>query len=233
MIDRTRTARIVGVLFIMASALAIVGGSLVAPFGEDGFVSSLASDRAQVVSGVILELALGVTVIAIAAMILPILREGGEGLASWYLGVRVAEGALVAVAASCALVGVTLSETFGVSGAAGIDPVADALVSTREWAYLVGTMVVFGVSAVILNAVLYRTVLVPRWISVWGLIGAVLLLVSAALELYGSDPSTTVQAVLAAPIAINEMVLAVWLIARGFAGPRVQAEQGSVVGAST
>jgi hypothetical protein len=94
-------------------------------------------------------------------------------------------------------------------------------------------MVVFGVSAVILNAVLYRTVLVPRWISVWGLIGAVLLLVSAALELYGSDPSTTVQAVLAAPIAINEMVLAVWLIARGFAGPRVQAEQGSVVGAST
>ena len=57
---------------------------------------------------------------------------------------------------------------------------------------------------------------VPCWLSVWGLIGATLILVRGVLELYGIDLADAAQGVLTAPIGVNEMVLAVWLMLKGF-----------------
>lgn len=74
----------------------------------------------------------------------------------------------------------------------------------------------FSLSALILHLVLYQSKLVPTWLSVWGLVGGGLLLVRALLEMFGQELSGVAQGVLAAPIGLNEMVLAVWLIVRGF-----------------
>ena len=63
---------------------------------------------------------------------------------------------------------------------------------------------------------LYRAQLVPIWLSLWGLLGAVLILARGVLELYGVNLSAAIQGVLTAPIGINEMVLAVSLIIKGF-----------------
>ena len=74
----------------------------------------------------------------------------------------------------------------------------------------------FSLSALILYLLLYQSKLVPTWLSVWSLVGGALLLVRALLEMFGQELSGVVQGVLAAPIGLNEMVLAVWLIVRGF-----------------
>jgi len=66
-------------------------------------------------------------------------------------------------------------------------------------------------------SVLYRSRLVPRWLSGWGLVGATLVTVAGLLVMLDlAVPLGTTQAILAIPIAVQEMVLAVWLIARGF-----------------
>jgi hypothetical protein len=67
-----------------------------------------------------------------------------------------------------------------------------------------------------LYTALFQSQLVPRWLSLWGLIGAVLLLVAGTLALYGESPTSTISIVLTAPIGIQEMVLAGWLIVKGF-----------------
>ena len=70
-----------------------------------------------------------------------------------------------------------------------------------------------------LYATLYQSKLVPRWISVWGLIAAVLLLAGTVLEMlevFSEFPVGGRELIYAAPIAVNEMVLAVWLIVKGF-----------------
>lgn len=67
-----------------------------------------------------------------------------------------------------------------------------------------------------MNYSLYRTKLVPRFLSVWGLVGAALMFVAGLLGLLGRDPFSTTVIALAAPLAINEMVLAFWLIIKGF-----------------
>ena len=65
--------------------------------------------------------------------------------------------------------------------------------------------------------VFYRSRLVPRWLSGWGLVGAALMLVATVYSGFTQDFGfTTVTTVLSIPIGLQEMVLAVWLIVKGF-----------------
>jgi len=75
--------------------------------------------------------------------------------------------------------------------------------------------------------VFYRSRLVPRWLSAWGLVAIVLVMLSGVLVMLRlTEPMSTTQLVLAAPIGLQEMVLAVWLIAKGFDTSAVAAESG-------
>jgi hypothetical protein len=62
-----------------------------------------------------------------------------------------------------------------------------------------------------LNYALYQSELVPRWLSVWGLVGGALILAMGLLRLFGYP-----VIFLAIPIILNELVLAIWLIVKGF-----------------
>lgn len=77
-------------------------------------------------------------------------------------------------------------------------------------------MLMFSVSALILYTLLLRASLVPDWLAIWGFAGGLLLLVRTMLEMYGQEFSPVIEGILAAPIGLNEMVLAIWLIAKGF-----------------
>lgn len=77
--------------------------------------------------------------------------------------------------------------------------------------------VVFPIGAIMLYVVLYQSKLIPRWLSVWGLIAVVLNLALTGLAGLAnlSEPSL-IQVVATAPILVQEMVMAVWLIVKGF-----------------
>jgi hypothetical protein len=204
---------VVGVLFIVATAAAIVGGTLLLPISETNYVEEVAGRDGQLVSGALLELVLVLSVIGIAVLLFPVLRRASEGLALAYVGTRMVEAVLLLIALISALVVLALSQ----DGVLSTSPAAgDVALALRDWTYLLGSMVGLGVSAVILYSLLYRAALVPAWLSLWGLAGGVLILLRGVLEAYGVEFSAIVQGLLAAPIALNEMVLAVWLIVKGF-----------------
>jgi hypothetical protein len=206
------TARIVGVLFIVATASAIIGGSLLLAIEEP--LADVAAAEGQVVFGALLELVLAISVVGIAVMIFPVLRKQNEGVALGYVGLRIFEGVLILAATISALVVLTLSQDY--VQAASVESLGGLLLAAREWSLLVGTLFVFSLTALTLNVLLYQSKLVPAWLSVWGFVGGALLLVRALLEMFGQELSGVVQAILAAPIGLNEMVLAVWLIIKGF-----------------
>ena len=66
---------------------------------------------------------------------------------------------------------------------------------------------------------LYQSRLVPRWLSAWGLVGAALYIVPPIGSVFGLS-----LGVLMAPLAVQEMVMAVWLIAKGFSSRAIAAE---------
>ena len=77
----------------------------------------------------------------------------------------------------------------------------------------------FAIGALLLNYALYQTRVVPRWISSWGLLAAGSILVARFMLLGGFDLSAATVTALDAPIFAQEMVFALWLIARGFRMP--------------
>ena len=79
-------------------------------------------------------------------------------------------------------------------------------------------VLVFGAGALIFYAMLHQTRLVPRWLSIWGFAAAAWMLVGMVLIMFDafSDTSAAVEAVLVIAVPLNELVLALWLIFKGF-----------------
>jgi hypothetical protein len=69
----------------------------------------------------------------------------------------------------------------------------------------------YGLGVLVFSYMLYQSNLIPRWLSAWGLIGAALLLAMGLLRMFGHE-----VILLAIPLILNELVLAAWLIVRGF-----------------
>ena len=216
------TARIVGALFIIATATAVIGDLLLRPIRDDAdFLGDFAAHEDRVIIGVLTEVVLALSVVAIAALLFPILKRQNEGMALSYVGVRILEGAIILVGGLSSLLLLSASDASVEAGASdvAIKPVGDLLIEVREWTDLLGPAIVFGVSALILYSLLYQAELVPRWLSVWGFIGAVLILVAGLLQMWGEDSTSVTSILLTIPIGLNEMVLAVWLMAVGVKSP--------------
>ena len=157
--------------------------------------------------------ALTASVVAIPIMMFPILKMHNESLALMYVGARIFEGISDAVIAISYLLLLTLSQEFveAVAPVATYFQTSGALLhAVHNWTSVLENFP-YGLGALIFNYLLYKSKLIPRWLSVWGLIGATLMLATGLLRMF--DPSLIY---LALPILVQEMVLAVWLIVKGF-----------------
>jgi uncharacterized BrkB/YihY/UPF0761 family membrane protein len=172
------------------------------------------------------ELVMAVAVAGVAFMIYPILKQdadtsGKQGLALWYVGTRITEGTLILVGILGLLSLFALSQEVAGSGAG--QPVlhqaaVNVLKTASDYSVVLGQSV-FCVGAVMLYYLLYVSRRVPRWLSIWGLIAAPLMLIAGLSFAVTGDPNSAFSSVLYAPLGLQEMVLAVWLIARGFNPP--------------
>ncbi len=213
------TAVAAGVLYLVATLVGLLALAANAPTA----IEDLASARTSVVLVALAQLVMALAVTGIAVVLYPLLRAdvtttGRRGLAVGYLASRILEGALFLVVVTTLLAALRLSEDLAdlpAERAAAYGPIGDALRSVGDYALVVG-QTAFCVGAVLLYWLLFVSRRVPRWLSVWGLLAAPLMLVAGFLLPFTNDPNSTVSSVLYAPLGIQEMVLAVWLIGRGF-----------------
>ncbi len=212
--DATRT-RVAGVLFIVATVAAVVGGTLLLPAQEGDFLADAASSEGRVMAGAILEFVQALAVMAIPALLFPVLARVDRSWALGFFGARTIEAVFTIAGSVFALLVLSLSGRNGAD--VSVEPLGELLVDGREWTYLYGPTLMFSVSAILLYLLLFRGRLVPGWLSIWGLLGGVLLLVSGVVEMLGYELGGA-QAIFSAPIGLNEMVLSVWMIVKGFAG---------------
>ena len=90
---------------------------------------------------------------------------------------------------------------------------------------MLGTYIVFNLGALMFYYLLYQSKLVPRFLSVWGLVGVTLSLAAGLLAMFGLVILlSTISILLVLPIALNEIVLAVWLIVKGFNSSAIASE---------
>jgi membrane-bound metal-dependent hydrolase YbcI (DUF457 family) len=154
-------------------------------------LTSFATHENRVILGMWTELLLAAAVVAIAVVLAPVLRQASPRLALGYVAARILEAAVIIAGGISSLMLFTLSENYvegGRQNSSGFEPVAGLLLSVREWTDALGPSIIFAMTALILYTALFQSQLVPRWLSLWGLVGAVLLLVAGTLALYGESP---------------------------------------------
>lgn len=211
--------RVVGVLFILASVAAVIGVVLYAPMLADpDLFFAVPNQVLRVKLGVLAELVLACAAVGTATLLFPYLKRQHEGLALGYVALRLLEAALIVMGVLSVLT--LLSVNVGVTEVPGDRRVVNQLLlAAREWTFLLGPNVVLGLNTLLCGVLLYTSRLVPRWLSALGMTGAVLVIGAALLTLFGVlVPLSPAAVLLALPVAVYEMVLAVWLIVKGFSG---------------
>ncbi len=212
--------KLTGMFFIMATVTAIIGLKLYDPILKTGDLLSGAANRSQILLGGIFELMLVVSMAGTAIMLFPYLRKYDGRFALGYLVFRLTEGIIILMGMVSVLAMVTLGESFVAAGETqgeSFRAVGIALKAIHDWTFILGPCLLLGINTSIYSYVFFRTKLVPRPLAVMGIVGAVLILVSGVLAMFNIVPLFTTGAILLAlPIALYEMILAGWLIAKGF-----------------
>jgi len=215
-----RTAKVAGTLFIVATLASILSLPFLGSISASDYLVSVSANANQVTTGVFLAFVAAIASACIAISLYPILRRYSQGLALGAVGFRLIEGVFYIVGVLGLVLLLTLSQQFvsaGAPNASYFQTLGALLLAGYHWAGNVGSLLAFSLGAMMYYYIFYKTRLVPRWLSSWGLVGAALCTVAGTLVLFNVvGPLSTTQVVLALPIAVQEMVLAVWLIAKGF-----------------
>jgi hypothetical protein len=216
--ERT-TAIWVGALYIIATAAGLAAVAMNAPTA----VASMAAGKSAILITALFDMIMALAVTGLGVMLYPVLMRdattsGAQGLTMWYVGTRIIEGALFFVGVIAFVSMLSVSEAMvGVSAAQVVPYEAAGLALKRVFDYSwIAGQTIFCVGAVMLYWLLYRSKRVPRWLSAWGLVAAPMMLAAGFMLPVTNDPNSTISSILYAPMGLQEMVLAVWLIARGF-----------------
>src|SRR5665647_342324 len=213
-----KLAIIAGVLFIIYTSGDILSFLFTGPVSAPNYLVSVSANKGLVGTGALLLFNGGLCASGIAIALYPVLKKFNAGLALGAVGFRISEGVLRFVTVSALLLLIILSQQFVQAGAPDssyFQTLGVMVVASFDGGF--GSMLAFSIGCLLYYIIFYRTKLVPRWISVWGLAAAILTMLSFVLTTVGLiAPGSTEGTVLALPMLPQEMVLAAWLIAKGF-----------------
>ena len=210
-----KTATLVGSAYLFSNITFIVGTIVMVEsiLGSPDYLNLMSASRAQVVLGVLLSFANGLAYVGITVLLFPILKPRFESLALAYVGFRVVEFITQILADVSPLALLTLAGDIGKVGA--MQELGTLLLAERFWAFQMLNLI-FSLSALLLYVMLLRSRLIPGFISIWGLIAAVLVLFNTVLGWFNPDLGETLGMVTGLPMLLNEVFLGIWLIVRGF-----------------
>jgi hypothetical protein len=213
-----KIAMITGVLFITAT---FAGPVLATPLTPDltgiDYLTRYSAHPNQAAGGVLLWIIAAFTSAGIAIAMYPILKKQNAGLALGSVIFRAIEAVFYMVEVMSLMSLLTLGQQIRAAGAADhtlLQAIGNLLVNIRDHAALVAVFA-FCVGAFMYYYVLFQSRLIPQWLSGFGIIAIILMGMACVLAIFSGNRITS-YIPLAAPIGVQEMVLAVWLIVKGF-----------------
>ena len=217
------TARIVGALFIIGTVAGILSAVITGTILNDpDFLTKVSENKNQIIVGAFFVLIMGLALAMVPVMMFPIFRKYNEALA---VSCVVFRGALEAVAylliVIIMLLLLTLSQEYvkmGASDTSYFQTLGTLLLKAIDQVNSI-LKIVFSLGALMIYYLYYQSELVPRWLSIWGLVGAIIYLVAGLFAVFSIDYS-----ILLVPLGLQEMTLAVWLIVKGFNLSSIAAE---------
>lgn len=214
----------VGILFLVGTIAGILSVAFTQPLLTGGDLQTLVAHETQWITGAILVLVMGLPLAMVPVVLFPVLRKQSEILA---IGAIVFRGVLEAIAYILMVICWLLLLSVGQQGSAGagaaemvsLRTLGTLLLSAGDWIELL-LAIVFSIGSIMINFLLFQMRIIPRWLSGWGLAGSILYFVAPFVSLLSpAHPAFSLGTsigFLIGPLALQEMVLAVWLLVKGF-----------------
>ena len=219
-----KTTVIVGILFIIGTVSGVLAGTFAAPIQAGStYPLNISASEPQWIIATLFTLLMGLSLAMVPVLLYPIFKKHNEVLAFGsvlFRGIFEQVGEMLLVISMFLLL--TVSEIHGKTGAAdasNFQTLGSMLIAAGHWIQnIMG--IVFSVGTLMFFVLFYQTRLIPRWLSGWGIIGAVLYpiaqIVSMLSPLHLAPDVGVGIGLLMIPTAIQEMVFGVWMIVKGF-----------------
>ena len=224
-----KIAVITGVIFIIATVASLLAAAVTPVQTGTDYLTRFSAHANQVAAGAFAYLVSAFASAGIAIAMYPVMKGSNAGLALGSVVFRALEAVFYMVEVVILLSLLTLGQQFTTAGAADrtlLQAIGNLLVSVREHAALVAVFA-FCLGAFMYYYLFFQSRLIPRWLSGFGIVAIILMMVACVLALFSGNLITS-YIPLAAPIALQEMVLAVWLIVKGFNPSAIASESAKV-----
>ena len=203
-----------GTLYILGTVAGILSVVAIGGFPDENFLTRIASDPSRLTLGALLILIMGFSLATMPIFLYPLFRKDSEELA---LGMLIFRGPLegtwyILSATSWVLLGALSYQIAASANPAALQEIGAVVLQVTNKLGDIGSFI-FITGALFLYVSFYRTRLIPRWISIWGLLGAALYILYALLHFFDMDPGL---GFLELPLAVQEMVMGLWLVIKGF-----------------
>jgi hypothetical protein len=213
-----RNGRVIGVLIVIQLVIGFLANFVLeAPlFGAPGFLANAASHSQQIALGALLGLIGEALWIVIAVAAFPVFSEGSQRRALWFFALAAAILPLAVVENAAVMSMISVSEAYARASAverAQLETVRIVVASARNWPHYMARMI-DGVAIVAFYLAVFRLALIPRVLAGFGVVAAGLQIIAVAMPLFHRD----VVFALLAPLGLCHLIVAIWLIVRGFRG---------------
>ncbi|MEZ5017701.1 MAG: DUF4386 domain-containing protein [Flavipsychrobacter sp.] len=213
-----RNARLAGLLIVIAM---IAGIFSVAPSVDSlQYLTEAVNNTDQVIIAAVFQFIMGLAYMGVALLFYSAIKQFGKGLAVGFLSFRIIATTLVVIGTLLLLSILALSTEYAKQlpqDSAAFEAIGNMLKITRDHINHVFMIIVLCIGNILLYLLLIKSRLIPRWLSAWGIIGALFSIIASVLVLFQAvDIITTEYIVLNVPTGLQEIVLAIWLLTKGF-----------------
>ncbi len=213
-----KKAKLVGALMLLGMITGILS---VAPnIDATDYLTRAATAPRQIIIAAVFQFLLAMIYVGIALALFPILYKVQKSWATGFLSFRIITASLMIPGTLLLLCILVLSQEFMVTpdaDSATLSVIGNMLKYGRDCLNHIFMVSVLGTSNLLLYALFFKSRLVPKWLSIWGLIGTALSILASLLLLFQVvEVITPEYLVLNLPTAVLEMVLGGWLVVKGF-----------------
>jgi hypothetical protein len=211
-----------GVLFVIADIAGFLSVPIIKPLLDNpDYLIKVTEHRNPLVMAALFVVIMEIACSGIAIWLYPVLKKQNESLALWSVGFRIIECVFGLVSVLGLLALLPLSQEFikaGTPDASYFQTLGTLIKTVRAFSTDVLMLFGWGMGAILYNYIFFQTKLIPRWLSGWGIVAILLHLTSCLLIIFDiiSPDFSPIQLSLLFPSALQEIVLAVWLIVKGF-----------------
>ncbi|MCJ8320172.1 MAG: DUF4386 domain-containing protein [Colwellia sp.] len=219
MYTNKKSGVIVGILFLFVFVTSLYGSNLVESLMyDDNYLAIAFANKTTWMLGLIIHFLSAAATIGIVMVMFPLLKQQSIYLAIGYIIFRSLEALMFVLTEIHSIPVLILSQLSSNAAPESIEMLklmGDLFQETRSFSYIIG-LLFFCIGSLMFYYSMFKSEIMPKWLTIWGIIAIIMAFIISTLNLFNVETPTFIAVIFYIPIALNEIIMSVWLIVKGF-----------------